>query len=1251
MIPTEPAAADTAGFDGKDYTADWRVFKKSFIQATVDSRGKVSIKNAADQSVFSFRLQGMERDFWKTAAVENATAVLDESAIVPGKTGNGFRFDRFPIDLGASAKYRFAGPMSIAAWVKPETLDGFIVENGYTKNPNFLGEDHLYSLDIRPDGSLWFELTDIAGKRHIHNPREIKLTTNAWQHVAATYDGAAMRVFIGGREVGAGLEDKDVRIRDQFAEGRPLRLGTDSRAAMDDFRLYGRGLNAAEVKALAEGAAPAPADGDLSRGLAAHWDFDAKQGAFWNLNCKESFTVKGVTLGGTEVAIAMTLSVSGDTIHCRYEASAPIALAGSFPNAPEANWFRSKDREGRDIQGELWGTYSDLELFEFTEYTHLERRGRLAYGVGNPLIMQPCRTAWEPATFALGSVQQGNGHVIDFTFQSLDPALAPLAPESAPVVTRPFDRKKLMLIEPPTPVKVEAIGKDAPVFKRSEKLAFRLTLGEGARKTLAGQAPEIRCVDAMTEATVETVAPAIASNGVCEVVLKEVAQGPYRVELWNGGQKLGDGEFVVVGPIEQRKIGPLEKQPFRLREVDRIECADDNGKHEFYALSPQHVKTGEAPGVGRFLAYEAIPDRQTEELGHEWMAFRVDNLAVDKPHLLTIEYPDIDDMLVCVSIMHPFSGKARADSDGKRKVSLQDVLDYAKARNLGPQANYLCTATSGFIAGNGAPLSGKTQSYSTVFYPGDDFAIIQFDNYSYLNSGSIRLSRVVVSEIEDDLPMVDAPNLSNDRIFGHYDEWQRDPTRNFAAVAVVKGEMVAQGVPAGNHNNKCYKWNYVTAERMVKYLRFRGENTWFCGVGRYGNAQYPSTATQGHRPDTLPVFARMFEENGLTLVPSVVALPTFPVRLLDRYTSYDAAQGADSALQINWYGGYSYILWGKGRAPNPLHPAVRQVFGEQAAEVARVYKDYPAVKGVMYINSLNMGYMYPSYFGPVFHTQPRPEHNYDDSSMLFTYDDRTIAEFEKRTGIRVPGSGEKRFRERRHWLLANHKETWADFRCQIIDEAFSALAGPMKVECPRMEFYASEIGYNAGVAYLTSTNNWTMLDILRKMGSHLAVTNGGDYVPGYYFGEANGGTMRINGIRLKADQFARFNAMNTDKSTDFILEGNDRVGAYLGRNFYEFFSRPYPPERPWYTSKVWSCRYALTGNRGSMRDFAVILSRCTPLYISHVWVDGCVPQGYDEQYRESAAAYRTLPLGKYRTVFSEGRPGVTVRSATVGRKT
>ncbi|MDD5707618.1 MAG: hypothetical protein PHR35_16985, partial [Kiritimatiellae bacterium] len=736
----------------------------------------------------------------------------------------------------------------------------------------------------------------------------------------------------------------------------------------------------------------------------------------------------------------------------------------------------------------------------------------------------------------------------------------------------------------------------------------------------------------------------------CEMDIGPVKQGPYRLELWSEGKERGETEFVVVGPVEQRKIGPLDKDIFKLREVDRIECAAANDKNRYYSLNPTYDKIVEAPGIGKFL----VNDAPLTGAGghHEWVSYRIDNLTPDKPHLLVVDYPDVGDALIGVSILDDFylPPDLPKDGNGKRIVTPEAVCQYALKIGKTPNSNTKVgnPLLSGFITGNGLPITGKKQSLSAVFYPGDDWGLVHFDNYGYVRSSPIRLCRIVVYEILDDIPMLEASNLSNDRIFGHYTEsYQMIQTFSFTPTASAGGELRQHGwIQPGRY----YKWYYQAAERMVKYMRFRGENTLFAGAVRYGGgAQYDSKyALSGANDiDLTALYARVFEENNLTLVPTTAFISTFPLRLRDRYTNYDVAtRGADAILQVSGDGYFTYPMWGRGRAVNPLHPEVRKEMVGLARELAERYKDYPAVKGVMYISSTGTGVVLPSYFEPHLYVKLGPGLNYENVNYFSTYDDYTMALFEKHTGIEVPINNDdpRRFPKRREWLLKNRKKAWTDFRCQGIADTWAALGKAVKEAAPRMNMYTAEGEQTPAQVYTYEKKYGSYLDVLAESGAGVAAPEqSGDCVIGYSFNEMFGHRLGAS-CKFSPDDLARFNGINLDKSVIPLLDRTEDMGVYMERQFTEGDAKMFPPERPWYGTAGWYCRYPLAGNRGSMLDYAVILSRCTPLYISHYWVDGGVPQGHDEQFREFGAAYRTIPLGKYSTVFSEGYPGITVRN-------
>ena len=103
------------------------------------------------------------------------------------------------------------------------------------------------------------------------------LKLRQWQHLAMTYDGATLRAYADGVEVAAKLVN-----RKRQPGGAPLAIGRRQdgfassafRGLIDEVRVYGRALDAAQVKALAQAPDKPPADG-----LAGAWTFDEAEGS------------------------------------------------------------------------------------------------------------------------------------------------------------------------------------------------------------------------------------------------------------------------------------------------------------------------------------------------------------------------------------------------------------------------------------------------------------------------------------------------------------------------------------------------------------------------------------------------------------------------------------------------------------------------------------------------------------------------------------------------------------------------------------------------------------------------------------------------------------------------------------------------------------------------------------------------------------------------------------------------------------
>jgi hypothetical protein len=136
----------------------------------------------------------------------------------------------------------------------------------------------LYA-DMHNRWSFWLG----PGSPHVHLDGPA-VALNEWAHVACTYDGATMRMYVNGADIGR----TNARLLPNTA--RPLRIGAGAtekagdyffQGLIDDVRVYDKVLSADRVKALYEslGKTQAPAKPPKPpkkrvTGLVGHWRFD-----------------------------------------------------------------------------------------------------------------------------------------------------------------------------------------------------------------------------------------------------------------------------------------------------------------------------------------------------------------------------------------------------------------------------------------------------------------------------------------------------------------------------------------------------------------------------------------------------------------------------------------------------------------------------------------------------------------------------------------------------------------------------------------------------------------------------------------------------------------------------------------------------------------------------------------------------------------------------------------------------------------
>ena len=202
---------------------------------------------------------------------------FDIQMAAPGKIGSALRCDgtRNFVEVGHAPALE-PEQITLEAWTFLTQFPGTNESRRWivNKNQNEWAEGH-YALMINAD-TVGAYLNIGGGRHNVHSAwsPEGALKLNRWQHLAATYDGAALKVYANGTLVGTtAVNRKRVPGQDALAIGRRQDGYNYFKGALDEVRIYDRALDAAELRG--HHGKPAPVD-DVSavQGLVGYWSFD-----------------------------------------------------------------------------------------------------------------------------------------------------------------------------------------------------------------------------------------------------------------------------------------------------------------------------------------------------------------------------------------------------------------------------------------------------------------------------------------------------------------------------------------------------------------------------------------------------------------------------------------------------------------------------------------------------------------------------------------------------------------------------------------------------------------------------------------------------------------------------------------------------------------------------------------------------------------------------------------------------------------
>lgn len=149
------------------------------------------------------------------------------------------------LDCGTNASLRMTAAGTLSAWVYQTTSNNYATVIG---NDDFDTDRHGYNFFIRLNGTISLELASASASQSVNGST---ISNNSWHHIAATWDGTNVHIYIDGVDGGANSQTVTPTANTaSFKIGNASIGSYDYVGTVDEVGVWNRALTGAEITSL-----------------------------------------------------------------------------------------------------------------------------------------------------------------------------------------------------------------------------------------------------------------------------------------------------------------------------------------------------------------------------------------------------------------------------------------------------------------------------------------------------------------------------------------------------------------------------------------------------------------------------------------------------------------------------------------------------------------------------------------------------------------------------------------------------------------------------------------------------------------------------------------------------------------------------------------------------------------------------------------------------------------------------------------